>query len=82
MLKEKVPWGIVHDGMQDLSLLATAMGLGASLVRVGFEDSAVWAPGRAVKRNAELVKKLADLVRLLGHEVATPSEARNILGIG
>jgi 3-keto-5-aminohexanoate cleavage enzyme len=82
MLKEKVPWGIVHDGMQDLSLLATAMGLGASLVRVGFEDSTVWAPGRAVKRNAELVKKLADLVRLLGHEVATPSEARNILGIG
>jgi 3-keto-5-aminohexanoate cleavage enzyme len=49
---------------------------------VGFEDSTVWAPGRAVKRNAELVKKLADLVRLLGHEVATPSEARNILGIG
>ena len=81
-LKEKVPWGIVHDGMQDLSLLATAMGLGASMVRVGFEDSTVWAPGRAVKRNAELVKKLADLVRLLGHEVATPADARKMLGIG
>jgi 3-keto-5-aminohexanoate cleavage enzyme len=51
-------------------------------VRVGFEDSTFWAPGRSVKRNAELVKKLADLVRLLGHEVATPSEARKILGIG
>jgi 3-keto-5-aminohexanoate cleavage enzyme len=81
-LKEQVPWGIVHDGMQDLSLLATAMGLGASMVRVGFEDSTVWAPGRAVKRNAELVKKLADLVRLLGHEVATPADARKMLGIG
>jgi 3-keto-5-aminohexanoate cleavage enzyme len=68
--------------MKDFRLLATAVGLGASLVRVGFEDSIFWAPGRPVKRNTELVKKLADLVRLLGHEVATPSEARSILGIG
>jgi 3-keto-5-aminohexanoate cleavage enzyme len=82
MLTESVPWGIIHDGMTDLALLATAIGMGASLVRVGFEDSTFWAPSRPVKRNAELVKKLADLVRLLGHEVATPSEARKILGIG
>ncbi len=77
----KVPWGIVHDGMTDLSLLAVAIGLGASLVRVGFEDSTCWAPGRAVKRNVTLVEKLAELVRLLGREVATPAEAREILGI-
>jgi 3-keto-5-aminohexanoate cleavage enzyme len=82
MLREPVPWGVVHDGMTDLSLLATAIGLGASLVRVGFEDSMFWAPGRAAKHNPELVKKLADLVRLMGHEVATPSEARKILAIG
>jgi 3-keto-5-aminohexanoate cleavage enzyme len=82
MLRETVPWGIVHDGMTDLSLLATAMGLGASLMRVGFEDSTFWAPDRPARRNAELVKKLAELVHLLGYEVATPSEAREILGIG
>ena len=80
MMNEDVPWGIVHDGMTDFTLLATAIGLGASLVRVGFEDSIFWAPGQAVKRNAELVQKLAELVRLLGHEVATPDEARGILG--
>jgi 3-keto-5-aminohexanoate cleavage enzyme len=67
--------------MKDFKLLATAIGLGASLVRVGFEDSTFWAPGRAASRNAELVKNLAELVRLLGHEVATPTEARHILGI-
>jgi 3-keto-5-aminohexanoate cleavage enzyme len=82
LMKEPVPWGVIHDGMTDFTLLATAIGLGASLVRVGFEDSIYWAPGKAVKRNAELVKKLAELVRLLGHEVATPGEARKILGIG
>ncbi len=81
MMKEAVPWGVVHDGMTDFELLATAIGLGASLVRVGFEDSTFWAPGRPVRRNVELVKKLAEMVRLLGQEVATPTEARHILGI-
>ena len=81
MMGTKVPWGVVHDGMTNFSLLATAMGLGASLVRVGFEDSVFWAPGQAVRRNVELVDKLAQLVRLLGYEVATPREARRILGI-
>jgi len=81
MMKEAVPWGVVHDGMTDFKLLATAIGLGASLVRVGFEDSTFWAPGRPVRRNVELVRKLAALVGLLGHEVATPTEARHILGI-
>jgi 3-keto-5-aminohexanoate cleavage enzyme len=81
MMNETVPWGVIHDGMTDFTLLATAIGLGASLVRVGFEDSIFWAPDQAVKRNVELVQKLAQLVHLLGHAVATPAEARAILGI-
>ena len=81
LMNETVPWGVIHDGMTDFTLLATAIGLGASLVRVGFEDSIFWAPGQAVKHNVELVQKLAQLVRLLGHAVATPAEARAILGI-
>jgi 3-keto-5-aminohexanoate cleavage enzyme len=81
MMNETVPWGVIHDGMTDFTLLATAIGLGASLVRVGFEDSIFWAPDQAVKHNVELVQKLAQLVRLLGHAVATPAEARAILGI-
>jgi 3-keto-5-aminohexanoate cleavage enzyme len=81
MMNETVPWGVIHDGMTDFTMLATAIGLGASLVRVGFEDSTFWAPDQAVKHNVELVQKLAQLVRLLGHAVATPVEARAILGI-
>ena len=81
MMNATVPWGVIHDGMTDFTLLATAIGLGASLVRVGFEDSIFWAPDQAVKHNVELVQKLAQLVRLLGHAVATPAEARAILGI-
>jgi len=81
MMNETVPWGVIHDGMTDFTLLATAIGLGASLVRVGFEDSTFWAPDQAVKHNVELVQRLAQLIRLLGHAVATPAEARAILGI-
>ncbi|MGE5256599.1 MAG: 3-keto-5-aminohexanoate cleavage protein [Hyphomicrobiales bacterium] len=80
LLDMQTPWGVVHDGMTDFTLLATAIGMGASLVRVGFEDSIFWAPGRAVRRNVELVEKLVQLVHLLGFEVATPREARRILG--
>ena len=67
--------------MQDFSLLATAIAMGAAAVRVGFEDSVYSAPGKAVKNNAELVEKTVSLVHRIGYEVATPSEARDLLGL-
>jgi uncharacterized protein (DUF849 family) len=81
MLKVDIDWGVVHDNMMDLSLLATAIGLGATVVRVGFEDSVYYAPGIAAKHNQELVKKIVSLIDHIGLEVASPSEARTILGI-
>lgn len=81
LLPSGTPWSVVHDDMQDLALLATAIGLGASMVRVGFEDSVLYAPGKAARTNAELVEKLVSLVQRIGYEVATPDEAREILGV-
>ena len=82
LLPEKdVPWGVIHAGMQDLALLATAIGMGASVVRVGFEDSVFFAPGKAAQTNAELVEKMVSLDHQIGYEVATCQEARKILGI-
>ena len=75
------PWGVVHEGMQDFSLLATAIAMGAAAVRVGFEDSVYSAPGKTVKNNAELVEKIVSLIRQIGYEVATPPEARDLLGL-
>ena len=74
-------WGIIHDGMTDLSLLAAAIGLGAGVVRVGFEDSVYGAPGQAAVANVDLVNQVASLIRNMGLEVATPDEARRILGV-
>jgi 3-keto-5-aminohexanoate cleavage enzyme len=82
LLPEKnVPWGVIHAGMQDLALLANAIGMGASVVRVGFEDSPYFAPGKAALTNAELVEKIVSLIHQMGFEVATCKEAREILEI-
>ena len=82
ILPEKnVPWGIIHDGMTDFALLATAIGLGASVVRVGFEDSVYFAPSKVAPTNAELVEKIVSLVQQSGYDLATCDEAREILGL-
>jgi 3-keto-5-aminohexanoate cleavage enzyme len=65
--------------MQDFSLLATAIGMGAAAIRVGFEDSVYYAPGKAAASNVVLVEKIVSLVHQIGYEVATPAEAREIL---
>jgi 3-keto-5-aminohexanoate cleavage enzyme len=81
LLPAGVPWSVVHDDMQDFSLLATAVGLGAAVIRVGFEDSVRYAPGKIARTNVELVEKAVSLVRGIGCEVANPDEAREILGV-
>ena len=80
-LTEPAPWGVVHESMQDFSLLATAIGMGAAAIRVGFEDSVYYAPGKAAATNAELVEKIVSLIHQIGYEVATPGEARKLLGL-
>ena len=83
LLPEKdVPWGVIHAGMKDFALLATAIGMGATVVRVGFEDSAFYAPGKAAKTNAELVERIVSLIEQIGYEAASCDEAREILEIG
>ena len=82
LLPEKnVPWGVIHAGMQDFSLLAIAMGMGASVVRVGFEDSPYFAPGKVAQTNAELVERIVSLIKQMGYEVASCDDVRQILGI-
>ena len=80
-LPKNSAWGVVHESMQDFSLLATAIGMGATAIRVGFEDSAYYAPGRAAATNVELVEKIVSLIHQIGYEVASPAEARKLLGL-
>ena len=69
------------ENLTDFSVLATAIGMGASFVRVGFEDSPFFAPGKAAKSNVELVERIVSLVHQIGYKVASCNEAREMLQI-
>ncbi len=78
MLPANSFWGVNHQKMRDFSLSMTAVGMGAAYVRVGFEDGVYWAPGRVAKDNAELVRRIGNMITGMGLEVATPADARRM----
>jgi 3-keto-5-aminohexanoate cleavage enzyme len=79
MLPEGSIWGLVHEGMVDLSLQAVALGLGATVLRVGYEDGGYLRRGVPATSNAQLVEQLVALIRAAGLDVATTAEAREIM---
>jgi len=50
-------------------------------VRVGFEDNVYLSRGVKANSNGELVEKVVRLANELGREIASPAEARAILGL-
>lgn len=50
-------------------------------VRVGFEDNVYLSKGKLAKSNGELVTKVVRLAAEFGREIATPADARRILGL-
>ncbi len=50
-------------------------------VRVGFEDNVYLSKGVLAKSNGELVEKVVRLAKEFGREIATPADARRILGL-
>jgi 3-keto-5-aminohexanoate cleavage enzyme len=62
-----------------LTTLASLMG---GQVRVGLEDKVYCARGRKAKSNAELVHRAVRIAHELNGAVATPAQARSMLGLG
>ena len=50
-------------------------------VRVGLEDNVYYRRGELAESNAQLVDRVVRVAEELGREVATPSQARDILGL-
>ena len=61
--------------------MATASILMGGHVRVGFEDNVYLKKGVPLKSNGEMVKVVKEIATILGREIATPDEAREILGL-
>ncbi len=73
-------WSVLAAGRFQMPFATEAALLGGS-VRVGLEDSLHIGKGKLASSNAEQVSKVRRIVEELGLEIATPAEARQILGL-
>lgn len=73
-------WTVAGIGRFEYPMAAMGIIMGGH-VRVGFEDNVYIEKGVLAKSNGELVDKVVRFAKELGREVATPAEARKILGL-
>ena len=73
-------WSILGAGRHQTRLVTMGALMGGN-VRVGLEDSLYLAKGELAKTNADQVAKMVRILRELSLEIATPDEAREILGL-
>ena len=73
-------WSVLGAGRNQMPIAAQSVAMGGN-VRVGLEDSLWDGPGQLAKTNADQVKRARALIEGLSLEVATPAEAREILGL-
>jgi uncharacterized protein (DUF849 family) len=80
LLPEDARWAAMGIGRMEFPIVAQAAILGGH-VRVGLEDNLFIEKGVYAPSNAVLVERAVSLVELLGRSVATPAEARSMLGL-
>jgi len=73
-------WSVLAAGRHQMSFVTMAAMLGGN-VRVGMEDSLYIAKGKLAESNRDQVAKIRRIVEDLSLEVATPTEARAMLGL-
>jgi 3-keto-5-aminohexanoate cleavage enzyme len=83
-LRDSIPadalWGAIGHGGHDVRIAVMAMSMGGH-VRAGFEDNPFYRPGQPATHNAQLIDRLVRVAKELGREVASPPEARKVLGV-
>lgn len=79
--KNEYTWSVIGAGYpQEFQLAALAVLLGGN-IRVGMEDNLKIGKDQYAKSNAELVEKAVKIIRVLDREIASPDDARRILGL-
>jgi uncharacterized protein (DUF849 family) len=79
MLPKGAIFGVTGIGPAQLPCIANALLLGGH-IRVGLEDNLYYSQGRLAS-NLELTARAVRIVEELGFELATPAEARQIMGL-
>jgi uncharacterized protein (DUF849 family) len=80
LLPPAAPWFAFGISLHQFPMVAQTVLLGGH-PRVGLEDNIYLEKRKLAPSNAALVEKAADIIQILGDTVATPREARQILGL-
>lgn len=73
-------WSILGAGRSQMPLASIGAAMGAN-VRVGLEDSLWIGPGELARSNADQVRKMRQVLEALSLEIASPSDAREMLDL-
>ena len=73
-------WSVLGAGRMQMPFATQAAMMGGNL-RVGLEDSLFISRGQLAENSAQQVAKIRRIVEELGLQIATPDEARGILGL-
>jgi uncharacterized protein (DUF849 family) len=80
LLGDAYQWSTLGAGRYQFGIVTAAAIMG-SHVRVGLEDSLYLGKGQLAESNASQVTKIRGILEALSLEVATPAEAREMLGL-
>jgi 3-keto-5-aminohexanoate cleavage enzyme len=80
LVPDNVPWMVTAVGRHNFPMMAVTLALGGH-IRTGLEDVVYVGPGEYAESNAQLVTRAIQLCDAIGRPVATPAQAREILGI-
>ncbi len=80
LLPANSPWFAFGISLHQFPMVAQAVLLGGH-PRVGLEDNIYLEKGKLAPSNAALVEKAAKIIEILGDVVATPADARQMLGL-
>ena len=80
LLGDAYQWSTLGAGRFQMGIVTAAAIMG-SHVRVGLEDSLYLGKGQIAESNADQVAKIRRILAELSLEVATPAEARELLGL-
>ena len=78
-LPKDCTWGVTIIGKEHVKLSVIAMALGGQ-VRVGLEDNIYHVKG-VLATNIGLLRRMKQIAIAIGRELATPAEARKMLGL-
>lgn len=80
LVPDGVPWMVTAIGRHNFPMMAVTLALGGH-IRTGLEDVVYVAPGEYAESNAQLVTRARAMCDAIGRPVATPAQAREILGV-